>query len=101
MPRVCPGRWEHRIGYFCEHGVLGRIDSQYLHAEAVQPALGLLNEQGKAFSGPTQKFLAAHDAHRKGKGHEKEAIANALKAFESTMKAICDARRWTYDRDKD
>ena len=31
-----------------------------------------------------------------GKGENKDAIADALSAFESTMKAICDDRGWKY-----
>jgi hypothetical protein len=92
---------ENGVGYFYSDGRIGRVDSQYLHTEAVQPALQLLREQGKWFAGPCQEFLAAHGYHRKGKGQEKDAVANALKAFESTLKAICDGRGWVYDRNKD
>lgn len=83
---------EHGIGYQYGNGELIRIDSQYLHAEAVKPAISLLQEAG--FRGPSDEFLEAHDHYRKGK--HKEAIAGALKAFESAMKAICDARKWPY-----
>lgn len=38
--------------------------------------------------------MKAHDHYRHGR--HKEAITEALKAFESTMKAICDARQWSY-----
>lgn len=31
-----------------------------------------------------------------GMGRDKEAVAEALKAFESTMKAICKSRGWSY-----
>lgn len=84
---------EHGIGYQYEQGELIRIDSHYVHAEAVVPALSLL--QDAAFRGPSEEFLRAHEHYRKG--DFKEAIVNALKAFESTMKAICDARGWKYD----
>jgi len=69
-----------------------RVDSQFLHSETVKPALGLLNESG--FTGPSDEFMRALDHHRKG--DNKAAIAEALKAFESTMKSICVARKWTY-----
>lgn len=84
---------EHGIGYQYEQGELIRVDSQYIHAEAVVPALRLL--QDVKFSGPSDEFLSAHEHYRKGE--HKEAIVDALKAFESTMKAICDARGWKYD----
>lgn len=81
---------EHGIGYQFEGGVLVRVDSQFVHDQAVKPALALLHEAG--FQGPSEEFIAAFDKHRKG--DSKGAIADALKAFESTMKAICDARKW-------
>lgn len=81
---------EHGIGYQYVKGRIIRVDSQFLHAEAVKPALALLNESH--FAGPADEFMRAFDHHRKGE--TKDAIDDALKAFESTMKAICDARKW-------
>ena len=85
---------EHAIGYHYEFGCLIRVDSQYLHAEAVEPALSLLYDAG--FSGAQDEFMEAHEHYRKG--NNKDAITNALKAFESTMKTICDKRKWQYDK---
>src|ERR1039457_3876735 len=67
-----------------------RIDSQFIHAAAVKPALSLLNHAG--FEGPADEFMRAFDHYR----HQryKEAVAEALKSFESAMKAICKARKW-------
>lgn len=81
---------EHRIGYQYSNGEIIRVDSQFIHSEAVKPALTLLAESG--FDGPTDEFMKAFDHYRSGRN--KEAVADALKAFESTMKAICDARNW-------
>jgi hypothetical protein len=83
---------EHHIGYQFIEGEIVRVDSQYIHAEAVKPAFSLLNDLG--FKGPSEEFLKAHEFYRKG--DSKEAINWALKAFESTMKSICDARKWPY-----
>jgi hypothetical protein len=83
---------EHGVGFEYVKGEIMRVDSQFLHSETVKPALALLNELG--FSGPADEFIRAFDHHRKGEN--KDAIADALNAFESTMKAICDARRWKY-----
>lgn len=83
---------EHGIGYQYVSGEIIRIDSQYIHSEVVKPAISLLQEAG--FRGPSDEFLDAHEHYRKG--NYKEAIAGALKAFESTMKAICDVRKWPY-----
>ncbi|MFZ0522542.1 MAG: hypothetical protein WAL95_16070 [Candidatus Acidiferrales bacterium] len=83
---------EHGVGFQYVAGEIMRVDSQLLHAETVKPALALLNEAG--FSGPSDEFIRAFDHHRKGES--KDAIADALNALESTMKAICDARGWKY-----
>ncbi|MEI8393957.1 MAG: hypothetical protein WCF85_04420 [Rhodospirillaceae bacterium] len=87
---------EHGVGYSFSDGEIIRIDSQLIHAEVVKPALGLLRE--KEFSGAQQEFLTAHEHHRHKRN--KEAINECLKAFESTMKAICDKRGWAYDKGK-
>lgn len=83
---------EHAIGYQYQAGRLLRVESEYVHAEMVEPALHLLSEMG--FAGPEQEFLTAHEHYRHHR--YKEAIVEAGKAFESTMKAACDAKGWTY-----
>ena len=90
---------EHAIGYQFAGGKIFRVDSQVLHAEAVKPAIRLMTGAGKEFAGPLQEFLSAHARYRNGE--HKEATSDALKAFESTLKAICTSRRWGYDRHKD
>ncbi|MGE4195451.1 MAG: STM4504/CBY_0614 family protein [Pseudodesulfovibrio sp.] len=84
---------EHGIGYQFE-GQLLRIDSQYIHQEAVKPTLILLSD--KTYSGPQEEFLSAHEHYRSRRYHE--VLVDALKAFESTMKVICDKRKWKYSR---
>ncbi|MBX5084697.1 hypothetical protein HJB56_18305 [Rhizobium lentis] len=83
---------ENAVGYQFVDGEIIRVDSELLHVEAVRPALRLLNT--KAYAGPQEEFLSAHEHYREGKN--KEALNDCLKAFESTMKAICDKRGWTY-----
>ena len=83
---------EHGIGYQYAAGIIVRIDSQLIHAEAVKPALSLLG--GPGFEGPSDEFIRAFDHYRHGR--HKEAVAEALKALESTMKAICQARKWSH-----
>jgi hypothetical protein len=46
------------------------------------------------FTGASDEFLKAHEHYRKGR--KGEAMTEALKAFESTMKAICDENGWSY-----
>jgi AbiJ N-terminal domain 4 len=83
---------EHGVGYRYEDGLLVRIDSEMLHSEVTAPALQLLHEEG--FEGPLQEFMSAHEHHRKGE--TKDANVDALNALESTLKAICDKRKWKY-----
>jgi len=83
---------EHGIGYQFENGYLIRVDSQYIHAEVVKPALALMHDAN--FAGASEEFLQAHE-HYRAKRYP-EAIAGALKSFESTMKGICDVRKWKY-----
>jgi hypothetical protein len=85
---------EHAIGYQYEGGQIVEVNSQYLHAETVEPAVSLLHDA--QFDGPLQEFLQAHKHYRER--NNKEAIAEALKAFESTMKTICDKRKWGYSQ---
>jgi hypothetical protein len=81
---------EHGVGYQFESNELIRLDSDFLHAEAVKPALMVL--RGEGFKGANEEFLLAHGHYRHGR--HKECLVDALKAFESTMKAICKIRRW-------
>ncbi len=83
---------EHGVGYQFEGGEIVRVDSQYVHAEVVKPAISLLNTAG--FDGASEEFLRAHEHYRKGR--LREAMSDALKAFESTMKAICGTNGWKY-----
>jgi len=83
---------EHGLGYQYLNGLIVRIDSQFAHEEIVKPAISLLNTAG--FDGPAQEFMNAFDHYKNER--DKEAVAEALKAFESTMKAICAARGWTH-----
>jgi hypothetical protein len=83
---------EHGVGYqFVENEIM-RVDSELLHVEAVKPALRLLSQ--KNYQGAQQEFLSAYEHYRHGKN--KEALNDCLKAFESTMKSICDKRGWAF-----
>lgn len=81
---------EHGVGYQFESGEIIRVDSQFLHAEAVKPTLAVLRD--KNFKGANEEFLKAHEHYRHGR--YKECLVDALKAFESTMKTICSLRSW-------
>lgn len=83
---------EHGVGYSYEDGVLVRKDSEFLHSEVVRPALGLLRD-GR-YSGAHEEFLKAHEHYRHRR--YKECLNECLKALESTLKTICDRKRWKY-----
>lgn len=83
---------EAGVGYQFVDGQIIRVDSELIHQEAVKPALRLLNT--KEYAGAHEEFINAYEHYKAGKN--KEALNDCLKAFESTMKAICDKRQWTY-----
>ena len=81
------------FGYQYESGQIIRVDNQFIHAEVVKPALHLLSDQ--RFKGAEKEFLQAHKHYRSGES--KDCIVNAGKAFESTLKIICDLKKWKYE----
>lgn len=83
---------EHGVGFEYASGEMIRIDSQLIHHDVVRPALQLLSDP--RFKGANDEFLKAHEHYRHGRN--KECLAECLKAFESTMKTICDIKGWTY-----
>jgi hypothetical protein len=83
---------EHSVSYQYESGELIRVDSQLIHAEVVKPVLALLAD--KEYAGVNAEFLKAYEHYRKG--DTKECLNECLKAFESTMKAICTKRKWAF-----
>lgn len=87
---------EAGVGYFYSGGIIGRIDSEIAHAEIVKPALKVLRE--KKYASAEKEFLDAHENFRLG--NNADVLIDCLKAFESTMKIICDTRGWQYDSTK-
>jgi hypothetical protein len=83
---------EHGVGYQYESGKIIRVDSQLIHSEVVKPALALLT--APEYAGANAEFLKAFEHYRKG--DTKECLNECLKAFESTMKAICTKRKWAF-----
>lgn len=84
---------EHGLGYEYNQELI-RKDSQFLHSEVVSPSLGLLGND-RAYSGADDEFRKAFEHYRHGRN--KEAIVEACKSFESTMKVICTKRKWPFD----
>lgn len=86
---------EAGVGYQFESNELIRVDSQFLHSEAVKPVLEILSDN-KKYAGANSEFLSAHEHYRHAR--YKETLVDCLKSFESLMKAICDKRKWTYSK---
>lgn len=83
---------EHGYGYAFVGNEIVRVDSTYTHNEITKPTISLLwNEK---FEGPLEEYLKAHEHYRHGRN--KECLTECLKAFESTMKAICEEKGWEY-----
>lgn len=85
---------EHGKGYEVSDGRVLRIDSELLHTEAVKPAISFLNQS--EYAGPRDEFFGAYEHYRHG--NLKEALNDALKAFESTVKVVLELRGWEYDK---
>lgn len=85
---------EAGAGYQFESGELIRVDSQYMHSEAVKPVLKVLGTN-KKYIGANDEFLSAHEHYRHKR--YKECLNECLKSFESLMKAIHDIHLWKYN----
>ena len=84
---------ESAIGYQYESGEIIKVDSQFVHSEAVKPVLYLLASE-KRFKGTNDEFLTAHEHYRNNR--YKECINDCLKSFESLMKVIHEKHSWNY-----
>ena len=84
---------EHRVGYQYESGQIIRIDSEFIHSEAMKPALKMLSDP--MYEGANEEFRKAHKHYRKRR--YKECMNECLKAFESCIKTICEAKGWNHD----
>lgn len=88
---------ENNFGYEFVDGQIIKIDRKFTHNEIVKPALNLLFEEG--FESANEEFLVAHKYYKEGCAKEnpnedfKNAIINCNKAFESTMKIICENKK--------
>lgn len=83
---------EAALGYQYESGRIVRVDSQYVHSEAVKPALTILADPD--YEGANEEFRLAHDHYRAGRF--KESINDCLKCLESTLKSICSTKGWDF-----
>ena len=83
---------EHGVGYQYESGQIIKVDSQFVHSEAVKPAMSLLS--GPMYKGANKEFLKAHEHYRNR--NYKDCVNNCFNAFESCLKIICQKNNWSY-----
>jgi len=74
-----------------------QIDSQHIHKEIVKPVLHLISDP--RFEGVQDEYHKAFE-HYRHKSYE-ASISESNKAFESTMKSICEIKGYPYSKDKD
>ena len=84
---------QHSLGYRFENEHIIRISDAYMHTEVMEPALALLQVPG--FETANEDFMTAHQ-HHMARAY-KDVTTSGLRAFESTLKAICVARGWKYE----
>ena len=82
----------HNIGYQFENGQILKINSLFTHEETIKPALKLL--QDPKYAGAEEEFFKAHTHYKNN--NLKESMNECLKAFESTMKIICNDCGWDF-----
>ena len=88
---------QYGLGYEFVDGQIIKKSNEMIHQEIVKPALSLLHD--KRFKGAEDEFLKAFELYQNG--NNKDAILNAQKAFESTMKCICEEKKIKYDKKRD
>ena len=85
---------QHSVGYQFEGRQLVRIDSKLTHAEVIKPALSLLT--APIFAKAEKEFQTAYRHYRTGE--YKDCVTAANRAYESMLKAICEAKGWEYGK---
>lgn len=88
---------DNDLGYQFINDELIRVDNELIHKEIIKPAIKLLYDED--FKGACKEFFEAYDDYRNKK--YESAITNVEKAFESTMKTICEKLNYTYDKERD
>lgn len=78
------------IGYELINGVLISKENEIMHSEIVKPSLQYLSQA--EYEGANEELLQAFADFKDG--HFKNAIINANKAFESTLKIIIEKNGW-------
>ena len=86
---------QYGLGYEFIDGQIIKKTNELIHQEVIKPVLSLLHD--KRFKGAEEEFLKAFESYKSG--NNKDALMNAQKSFESTMKCICKARKIEYNEE--
>lgn len=85
---------QHCIGYKFEGNIIIKIDNELMYASVTKEMFVLLEQQ--VFGNVNEEYLQAHRQFRSG--NHKDCIVNCAKAFESTLKIICDQKQYAYQQ---
>lgn len=84
---------ESSMGYEMINGKIFRKDSEVTFTEIIEPTINLTYNE--VFKNVNVEFVNAIKEYQKG--DNKNCIVKLLRAFESTLKIICDKKGWGYN----
>ncbi len=84
---------EASVGYEMVNGQIIRKDSQVTFTEIIEPTINLTYNE--LFDNVNIDFVNAIKEYQNG--DNKDCIVKLLRAFESTLKIICDEKGWEYN----
>lgn len=85
---------EHSFGYQYENSLLVRVDTKHTHKEIVKPSFILLKD--KRFKNADEEYRDGFEAFKRG--DYENVFVECNKAFESTMKIICEINKFEYNQ---
>ena len=84
---------ESFVGYNIVNGEIIRIDSEATFKEIIEPTINLT--ANKLFENVNIEYIEAIKSYQKG--DNKNCLIKCSNSFESTLKIICDEKRWEYE----
>ncbi len=83
---------QHCIGYKFEGRMLVRIDNELLYSTITKELMTFLSNPN--YHNINEEYMQAHKHFRSG--DYKDCVVNCAKAFESTLKVICDKKGYAF-----
>lgn len=81
------------VGYKMINGQIIRMDSEITFTEIIEPTINLTCN--RLFENVNMEYINAIKQYQDG--DNKSCLVKALNSLESTLKIICDKKRWRYD----